>query len=205
MSFRRLLPHLAPGFLALALCTVPLAAAPELAGILAMPGNTRFRLVDRETETSSWLALQQTFGGYTLSSYDPKADVLVLTKDDTRLELRLGPIRVAASEAKPPIAVKGTVQLGANKFTIERATLVSGEENFLPLGNGFTLRLTPRVTSDGSFMLATNIDLTLAGGSKIILRDATVVTMLGHEFTIAIGAATPDEDDITIRLTPTVE
>ena len=54
-------------------------------------------------------------------------------------------------------------------------------------------------------LFRSNIDLTLAGGSKIILRDATVVTMLGHEFTIAIGAATPDEDDITIRLTPTVE
>ena len=69
------------------------AAAPdsdiECSGVLVVPGKVSVHLSSRAAGASAWLALGETFAGYTIASYDAPQETVVLTRDGVTLKLRL--------------------------------------------------------------------------------------------------------------------
>jgi hypothetical protein len=80
----------------------PLRAEVEFTGILVTPASSLFALADRAAGTTSgWIGLQQTFGGYTVTAYDPKTDVLTLAKDGEKVEFERATLAFDEDNAFP--------------------------------------------------------------------------------------------------------
>jgi hypothetical protein len=90
------------------LLLIPAAALPaatddniEFSGVLVVPDKTTVHLASRSSGTSAWIALGQSFEGYTVSAYEAKTDTVVLTKEGVTLRVRLNTAKV--KEGKPPL------------------------------------------------------------------------------------------------------
>jgi LysM repeat protein len=79
------------------------AAAVEFTGVLVSANATKFSLRDTTAQgVSPWLALGDSFAGYTLSSYDTKTEMLLLVKGEEKLSLHLTPGKVVDAPPAPP-------------------------------------------------------------------------------------------------------
>lgn len=91
-------------------CAVSLRAAdalPLFNATLTVGKNHRFVLVDAHGKASPFLALGETFAGYTLKSYDPKAGALELEKDGVVSRVTL--VADAATASAPAARIPATV------------------------------------------------------------------------------------------------
>jgi len=61
----------------------------EFSGVLGGGKNLRFALTNKASGATQWVPVGGSVAGYTISEYDAKADVLVLTKDGQQLRLAL--------------------------------------------------------------------------------------------------------------------
>src|SRR5689334_19390471 len=86
-----------------------LGATLELEGYMAVPGEARFVLSERETgRRSGWLALGQSFVGYKIERFEPTQEWVELRRDEEtlRLPLKAPDLKTAnalAVEARRPI------------------------------------------------------------------------------------------------------
>ena len=77
------------------------AAAVEFTGVMVSGSATKFSLRDTTAQSvSPWIAVGDNFAGYTVSSYDVKAEVLLLVKGEEKLSLHLTPGKI--TDAPPP-------------------------------------------------------------------------------------------------------
>jgi hypothetical protein len=103
MTLRRLF------LLALLPISASLAAAEidvEFSGVLVAGEKTSVHLLRVSTGISAWIPLGQNFAGYVVSSYEPAADTIVLTKDGVPTRLRLKSAKV--KEANPALVEQQT-------------------------------------------------------------------------------------------------
>ena len=80
------------------------AAAVEFTGVMVSGSATKFSLRDTTAQSvSPWIAVGDNFAGYTVSSYDVKAEVLLLVKGEEKLSLHLTPGKItdAPRPARP--------------------------------------------------------------------------------------------------------
>jgi hypothetical protein len=76
-------------------------------GIIKLPDGTRFILTDLRTRKSStWLALEETFLGHRLTSFNAATEVLTVERDGQALELPLKLAHVKSGTAPPAPANK---------------------------------------------------------------------------------------------------
>jgi hypothetical protein len=181
----------------------PLRAEVEFTGILVTPASSLFALADRAAGTTSgWIGLQQTFGGYTVTAYDPKTDVLTLAKDGVKTELRLNAAKVQPAK----LEIRGTINLTAGeKIEFERATLAFDEDNAFPLKNGVVLHLTPRRMPDGNLFFQASFTRPKPDGNLETLNAMGVVAQPGKAFSIQIGSRDTPENNLGFSFTPTAE
>jgi len=74
----------------LLLCTAGLRAEIEFSGFFITSKEALFSLSDTETQRSSgWLKIGQSFGTYTLLSFDREQDVITLKQGERLLKIPL--------------------------------------------------------------------------------------------------------------------
>ena len=147
--------------------------------------TTRFALTDTTTGTSDWRERGQTFAGYTIISYEPKDETLLLRQDTQELRLRL---RDDAKVKAARIELTGTIAFGATeKVEVERATLQFDEENVFPLKDGVTYRITPTRLPDGTHRYRFSIERVLAPNKTERISAPVVQTLPGQRFSLQIG------------------
>ena len=96
MNFRTLL--------LLALLPISAIAADlgiEFTGVLVLPDKTQVALTTLATGSTTWVEVGQQFSGYLVSAFDPKREVVVLTKDGRPTRLRLKTAKVQTKTISP--------------------------------------------------------------------------------------------------------
>ena len=88
-----------------------LAAQPEIefVGVLGSGRETRVALKTKSSDQTRWVSVGQTFAGYTVASFDPKAEAVTLTRDGQQVRVPLRQARVAAGTAEAPPEIKKAV------------------------------------------------------------------------------------------------
>ena len=193
---------LAASLLLVGLTPSLLRAEVEFNGLMALKDGTLFTLVDRTAGTrSGWISLQQEFAGYKLTAYDPKGDVLTLTRDGAKTELRLNVSKVQPAR----LELHGAVGTTAGATTeIQRATLVFDEDNSFPLKNGGVLHLTPHQRPDGTLQWQARFERPRADGSLETAGVISVITLPDQAASIRVGESNNPADNLGFSFTPTV-
>jgi hypothetical protein len=156
----------------------------EFIGILATSQARHFALGDTATGKTDWVTLGNTFGGYTVASYEPRDDTLLLRRDGSDLRLRL---KDDAKVKAARLELTGSITFGAaDRIEIERATLVFDQENIFPAQNGITYRITPTRMPDGTIRYRADIERVLAPNKVERLSSPAVVALPGQQFSIRI-------------------
>jgi LysM repeat protein len=97
------------------------AAAVEFTGVLVSANATKFSLRDTTAQgVSPWLALGDSFAGYTLSSYDTKTEMLLLVKGEEKLSLHLTPGKVVDAPPAPSRPNEHALKAGETLVSIAR-------------------------------------------------------------------------------------
>jgi hypothetical protein len=119
-------------FLMLLLATARLSAGPEIefSGVLAAGSETKVSLMDKATGASRWVKLGQEFGGYVVSSYDAKAETVLLTKGAQQFRLQLK----SSSKVKAGPAVEPTEE--AKKAILNHLRMFAAASDQYYLENG---------------------------------------------------------------------
>jgi hypothetical protein len=88
----------------LAFAFIGAAGAPdiglEFSGVLGSAKDLRVALTNTASGSTRWARVGSTVAGYTISEYDSKADVVVLTKDGQRIRLALKQRKTPSADAK---------------------------------------------------------------------------------------------------------
>ena len=162
-----------------------LRADVEFVGILATSQTTRFALGDTNTGRTDWVERGQVFAGFTVISYEPKDETLLLRRDTQELRVRL---KDDAKVKAARLELTGTITLGAtDKVEIERATLQFDEENVFPLQDGSTYRITPTRLPDGTIRYRFSIERILSANKTERISSPAVTTLPGQPFSLQIG------------------
>ena len=72
----------------------------EFSGVIGGERDLRVALTNKANGATQWASVGSTVAGYTISEYDAKADVLVMTKDGKQLRLALKQRKTASVDAK---------------------------------------------------------------------------------------------------------
>ncbi|MEO5958494.1 MAG: hypothetical protein ABIZ49_14035 [Opitutaceae bacterium] len=189
LTFLLVLPH------------ASLRAEVDFVGILSSKDTIRFFLQDRAAGTSSgWVTLNQEFAGFMLLSYDAKTDVLVLTKGQEHVEIRLKDAKVQTGR----IELRGTVKLGALGETLEmeRVTLVLDQENVFTLKNGVEIHATPKRMPDGNLMWTMAYLRPRTDGTKESLSTPKWITLPDRQWAFLIGSPETPNKNLSFTFTP---
>jgi hypothetical protein len=173
-------------FLAAALASASAARAElEFVGLLVAPQKSLFALSDPSTRQTRWVAVGQTFGGYTVTGFDAALNTLTLTQGVTSTRLRLiDDAKITAGR----LEITGTIKLGhGEKMEVSRATLLFDQENVFPLQDGLVCRITPTRRPDGNILYRAAFDRTTADGKKETLAMPSVIDRPGDGFNVEVG------------------
>lgn len=113
MSLRNLVRQLVPVLVvALAVRGWAAEAEVEFTGLIGSGtgADTRFMLATKAAGSSRWLKLGQEFAGYTIAAYEPKTDLLDLTRDGKTLRVKLkDSTKIQSVAVEPPPAVQKAI------------------------------------------------------------------------------------------------
>ncbi|MGH7943987.1 MAG: hypothetical protein ACREF9_03120 [Opitutaceae bacterium] len=156
----------------------------EFVGILATSQSSHYALGDTTTGKTDWVLRGGMFAGYTVVSYEPKDDTLLLRRDGTDLRLRLkDDAKIKASR----LELSGSISFGAvDKIEVERATLQFDQENVFPLPGGVTYRITPTRMPDGTIRYRAAIERVLAPNKTERVSSPAIAALPGQQFSVRI-------------------
>jgi hypothetical protein len=168
----------------LLLCAVSVRAEIEFSGFFTTSQEAFFSLSDTETHRSSgWLKMGQSFGSYTLLSFDRERDVITLQQGERRLKIPLRASKVKEGNA----TISGSLKFLNEKVEGVRASVFLGEEASFPLKNGIVFRLKPERHPDGNILYQAKFVATNEDGTEKVLSAPSVVAIPGQPFGIQIG------------------
>lgn len=157
----------------------------EFVGILVTSQSTHFALSDTASGKTDWVKPGGKFAGYTIGKFEPKEDVLTLTRDGTEFRLRL---KNDARIKDGRFELTGTITFGAaESIQVQRATLLFDQENVFPLKDGLTYRITPTRDESGNIRYAIAVEKILGENKKEKLSAPTIIALPGHPFKIQVG------------------
>lgn len=75
----------------------------EFSAVLTTPRETRVSLTSKATGQTQWVVVGKAFAGYTVTAYEPKSDVVVLSRDgrEHRVTLKNAKVQAGAAELPP--------------------------------------------------------------------------------------------------------
>lgn len=95
-------------------------AMPTFAGYMQMAEHVRFVLTgDEDAPSSGWLAIGQSFEGYTLVAFDQSSEVLSVRQGDAVMRLPLKAARVRAERPEAP-AIAGELAIAQGELAVMR-------------------------------------------------------------------------------------
>ncbi len=165
-------------------CAVSLRAEIEFSGFFTTSKEAFFVLTDKETHRSSgWLKIGQSFGSYTLLTFDGEQDVITLRQGERLLKIPLRASKVKDGRS----TITGSLKFLNEKVEGVRASLFFGEEASFPLKNGITFRIKPEPGPDGNILYRAKFIATGEDGAEKVLSAPSVVAIPGQPFGIQIG------------------
>jgi hypothetical protein len=176
------------GLVAASLLAVGARAEIEFVGIMVTTkaSQSQYALGDTTTGSTAWIRPGGSFAGYTVVSYEPQAETLLLRRDSTELRVRL---KDDAKIKSARLELTGSISFGAtDKIEIERATLQFDQENVFPLQDGVTYRITPTRMPDGTIQYRAAIERVLAPNKTERLSSPAVTALPGQQFSMRIDA-----------------
>ena len=84
-------------------------AGVEFAGVMGTGKEVRVALTNKASGTTQWVTVGGSYAGYTLTSYDPKTDIVIVTKDGQQFRLGLKQGKVAKGDAKASPVVERAI------------------------------------------------------------------------------------------------
>ncbi len=167
----------------LLLCAVAVRADVEFSGFFTTTHDAFFSLSDTTTRRSSgWLKLGDTFGDYTLVSFDRARESLTLKQGD---RLRVIPLRAAKVKDGRSV-IRGTLRVSNENIEDVQASLFLGEEAVFPVKPGLAFHLQADLLPDGTLRYQAKFVATGPGGEKI-LAAPSVIALPGKPFAIQFG------------------
>lgn len=164
--------------------TVSLRADIEFSGFFTTSNEALFTLRDTETQRSSgWLRIGQTFGSYTLLSFDREQDILTLKQDEQLLKRSLRASKVKDGR----LTISGSLKFLHEEIEGVRASLFFGEEATFPLKNGITFRIRPEKLPDGIIAYHAKFISKDKDGVERVLATPSVTAIPGNPFSIQVG------------------
>jgi hypothetical protein len=166
------------------LTTLGLKAEIEFSGFFTTSKQELFSLTDTEPNRSSgWLKIGQSFGGFTIESFDREHEVLTIKQGERLLKLPLRPSKVKDGRS----TISGSLKFLNEKLEGVRASLFFGEETSFPLKDGITFRIRPERHSDGNILYRAKFVAIDKDGVEKTLASPTVVAIPGQPFGIQVG------------------
>jgi hypothetical protein len=107
------------------------ASGIEFSGVLGRGDDVRLALTNKSTGNVQWVAIGSSFAGYGVSAYDPKADVVVLTKDGRTFRLGL-------KQRKATSAIPHTPELERGILNNLRQLAAAADQYYLENGKSST-------------------------------------------------------------------
>ena len=165
-------------------CALNLRAEIEFSGFFTTSKEALFCLTDTKAQRSSgWLKIGQSFGSYTLLSFDREQDAITLRQGERLLKVPLRTSKVKDGRA----TISGSLKFLNEKVEGMRASLFFGEETSFPLKNGITFRIKPEQLPDGNILYHAKFIGTGEDGAEKVLSAPSVVAIPGKPFGIQIG------------------
>ena len=166
------------------LTTIGLKAEIEFSGFFTTSKEAFFSLTDTEAKRSSgWLKIGQSFGNYTVMSFDSEHEIITLKQDERSLKIALRASKVRDGRA----TIRGSLKFMNEKVEDLRASLFFGEEATFPLKNGITFRIKPEQLPDGNILYRAKFVAMDKEGVEKTLSSPSVVAIPGKPFGIQIG------------------
>jgi hypothetical protein len=161
-----------------------LRAEIEFSGFFTTSKDAFFSVTDTETQRSSgWLKIGQSFGSYTVLSFDREQDVITLKQGERPLKIPLRASKIKDGRA----TISGSLKFMHERVEGVRASLFFGEEASFPLANGITFRIKPERRPDGNILYHAKFIAIGEGGTEKVLSAPSVVAIPGQPFGIQIG------------------
>lgn len=171
-------------FALLFLTALGLRGEIEFSGFFLTSKESLFSLTDPESKQSSgWLRIGQSFGGYTVVAFDHAREVITLKRAEQSREVSLRPSKVKDGKA----TISGTVTLLNEQVEGVKASLFLGEEAVFPLKDGVTLRMTSERRADGNMLYRSRFDVRRADGTDEAIECPSVVARPGTSFGVRMG------------------
>ena len=171
--------------LAVSLLAVGARAEIEFVGVMVATNASQFALADTSTGSTAWVRPGGSFAGYTVVSYEPQTETLVLRRNNAESRVRL---KDDAKIKSARLELTGSIAFGAtDKIEIERATLQFDQENVFPLQDGVTYRITPTRMADGTIQYRAEIERVLAPNKTERVSSPAVTARPGQQFSMRLG------------------
>ncbi len=171
-------------FAVLLLSALAVRADIEFSGFFITSKEALFSLTDTETQQSSgWLKIGQSFGGYAVVSFDREQDSLILRQGEHLRTIRLRTSKVKDGRA----TISGSLKFMNEQVQGVHASLFFGEESSFPLSNGMIFRLKPERHSDGNIRYHAKFIAIDQNGTEKTLAAPSVVALPGQPFGIQVG------------------
>ena len=156
----------------------------EFSGFFTTSREALFSLTDTDTRRSSgWLKIGQSFGGYTVMSFDREHEIITLKQGGRLLKIPLRASKVKDGRA----TISGSLKFMNEQIENVRASLFFGEEATFPLNNGVTFRIKPEQLPDGNILYLARFIATGKNGVEKTLSSPSVVAVPGKPFGIQLG------------------
>ena len=165
-------------------CTLGLRAEIEFSAFFITSKAALFSLTDTAAQRSSgWLKIGQSFGSYTLLSFEREQDIITLKQGERLLKIRLRTSKVKDGRA----TISGSLKFLNGKVEGVRASLFFGEEASFPLKHGIAFRIRPEQLPDGNILYHAKFVTTGENGAEKVLSTPSVVAIPGTPFGIQSG------------------
>jgi hypothetical protein len=166
------------------LTTIGLKAEIEFSGFFTTSNEALFSLTDTEARRSSgWLKIGQSFGSYTVISFDSENEIITLKHDERALKIPLRASKIKDGRA----TISGSLKFMNEDVKGVRASLFFGEEATFPLRNGISFRLKPELLPDGNILYRAKFVAIDKEGVEKSLSSPSVVAIPGKPFGIQMG------------------
>jgi hypothetical protein len=171
-------------FLVLLLSAAGLRADIEFSGFFTTSKEALFTLTETEGRHSSgWLKIGQSFGAYTIVSFDREHEVIALKQGERLLNVPLREAKVKSGRA----TITGSLKLMNDQVDGVRASLFFGEETSFPLRNGMIFRIKPEQLPDGNILYHAQFVEVGADGIEHTRAVPSVIAIPGKPFGIQMG------------------
>ncbi len=161
-----------------------LRAEVEFSGYFITAKEALFSLTHTEPRRpSGWLKLGESFGGYTLVSFDLEHEVITLKQGDQALKRSLRASKVKDGK----MTITGSLKFLNEQLDDVRASLFFGEEATFPLKSGIIFRIRPEKLPDGNIAYHSKFVGRDKDGVEQTLASPSVVATPGNPFSIQTG------------------